>query len=116
MYPVGLKSKDYLFWFNIKEVDLWWPDCDFPGQTNMLFRSVTPESASGKPWLKVLLTFCSSSIYVGRFFSSLLLLFTENQALILDNTQDAEDKHGNIFAPLLLLRHQAGPLIDLILY
>lgn len=65
----------------------------------MLFKSVTPGSASGKPWLKVFLTFCSSSIYVGRFFPSPLLLFTENQALILDNTQDTEDKHGNIFAP-----------------
>lgn len=74
--------------FDINQVDLKGPDCDFQDQTDMLFKNITPESTSGKPWLKGFLTHCSLAISVGRFFSSPLLLCTENQDLIL-NTQDA---------------------------
>lgn len=80
-------SKVKMICFDINQVDLKGPDCDFQDQTDMLFKNITPESTSGKPWLKGFLTHCSLAISVGRFFSSPLLLCTENQDLIL-YTQD----------------------------
>jgi len=49
VYPTGLKSKGDLLCFNINQVDLKEPDCDFQDQTDMLFKNITPASAAGRP-------------------------------------------------------------------